>query len=234
MTDFLNRIPEDWRAALADELAKPYVRQLAEFEAKERAASTVYPATENVFAALATTPLRDVRVVIIGQDPYHGEGQAHGLAFSVLPGVPLPPSLRNIYKELEDDLGVAPPPNGCLSGWARQGVLLLNTVLTVRSGEAHSHARQGWETLTDAILRTVAARRQAVFVLWGGPARKKRPLIGDAPVVESAHPSPLSSYRGFFGSKPFSQVNAALVAKGDAPIDWSAADGGARQLLLFP
>jgi uracil-DNA glycosylase len=232
MDDFLNRIPADWREALAPELAKPYVAKLAAFEASERAKRPVYPPFADVFAALAMTPLADTRVVLIGQDPYHGEGQAHGLAFSVQPGVPLPPSLRNIYRELTDDLGENPPPNGCLSGWAKQGVLLLNTVLTVRAGEAHSHSRQGWEKLTDAILRTVADRRRAVFILWGGPARKKRRLIGDAPVVESAHPSPLSSYRGFFGSKPFSQVNAALQAQGEAPVDWFL--GEPDPGLLFP
>ena len=218
---FLERIPQDWRDALADELAAPYVAALAEYEAAERATNVVFPAVADVFAALTSTPLTKTRVVIIGQDPYHGDGQAHGLAFSVQPGVPLPPSLRNIYRELRDDLGVEPPPNGCLSGWAKQGVLLLNTVLTVRAHEAHSHRKQGWETLIDAILRTVAERQQAVFILWGGHARKKRRLLGDATVVESAHPSPLSSYRGFFGSKPFSQVNTALVSQGDLPINWS-------------
>ena len=221
METFVARIPQDWRAALASELTKPYVAALAEYEAVERAKHVVYPAFDEVFSALVMTPLAETRVVVIGQDPYHGEGQAHGLAFSVQPGVPLPPSLRNIYRELKEDLGVEPPPNGCLSGWAKQGVLLLNTVLTVRAHEAHSHRRQGWEKLIDAILRTVAERQQAVFILWGGPARKKRRLLGEATVVESAHPSPLSSYRGFFGSKPFSQVNAALEAQGSSPIDWS-------------
>lgn len=219
---FCDRIPRDWCTALADELAKPYVPKLAAFEHTERAQNLVFPAFEDVFAALRLTPLAKTRVVIVGQDPYHGEGQAHGLAFSVQPDVPLPPSLRNIYQELHTDLGVAPPPNGCLAGWANQGVLLLNTVLTVRSGAAHSHARKGWERLTDAILQLVAARTQAVFVLWGGPARKKRSLLGDTPVVESAHPSPLSAYRGFLGSRPFSQVNEFLAARGESPIDWSA------------
>ncbi len=219
---FQDRIPHDWRTALAEELGKPYVPRLAAFEHTERAQNEVFPAFGDVFAALRLTPLAKARVVIVGQDPYHGEGQAHGLAFSVQPDVPLPPSLRNIYQELRDDLGVAPPPNGCLTGWASQGVLLLNTVLTVRSGDAHSHARKGWERLTDAILQLVATQTRAVFVLWGGPARKKRSLLGDAPVVESAHPSPLSAYRGFFGSRPFSQVNEFLLAQGEPPIDWSA------------
>lgn len=219
---FVDRIPHDWRRALAAELDKPYVPGLAAFERTERARELVFPAHEDVFSALHLTPLAKTRVVILGQDPYHGVGQAHGLAFSVQPDVPLPPSLRNIYQELQSDLGVTPPPNGCLSGWASQGVLLLNTVLTVRAGEPHSHARKGWELLTDAIMQLVAERTQAVFVLWGGPARKKRNLLGDAPVVESAHPSPLSAYRGFFGSRPFSQVNQALAAAGAPPIDWSA------------
>ncbi len=221
---FVDRIPADWRRALAGELAKPYVPQLAAFERSERARDMVFPAADEVFAALHLTPLARTRVVILGQDPYHGLGQAHGLAFSVRPDVPLPPSLRNIYRELQEDLGVAPPPDGCLSGWARQGVLLLNTVLTVRADAAHSHARKGWERFTDAIIGLVAERRRAVFVLWGGPARQKRPLLGAAPVVESAHPSPLSAYRGFFGSRPFSQVNTFLVARGEPPIDWSAGE----------
>ena len=175
------------------------------------------------FAALHLTPYETTRVVLLGQDPYHGPQQAHGLCFSVRDGVQLPPSLVNIYTELRDDLGIDTPANGNLESWARQGVLMLNTSLTVRSGAAASHQGKGWETFTDEVLRTVNAKTHCVvFILWGAHARKKKALIDTSrhTVIESAHPSPLSAYNGFFGSKPFSRTNAALVAAGLAPIDW--------------
>lgn len=225
MSDNL-KLPEGWQAALADELAQPYIGELAAFVAAERAAHTVYPPEGEEFTALALTPLDAVRAVILGQDPYHGPGQAHGLAFSVRKGVPPPPSLVNIFKELRSDLGIMPPGHGYLADWARQGVLLLNTVLTVRAGEANSHKGHGWERLTDAIIRTVSKREQpAVFILWGLPAQKKAALV-DAErhvVLRSAHPSPLSARNGFFGSRPFSQANVALEERALPPIDWSIA-----------
>lgn len=216
-------IPDGWRDALHDELAKPYIQPLAEFVAAERAAHTVYPPEGQEFTALALTPHADVRAVILGQDPYHGPGQAHGLAFSVQRGVPVPPSLVNIYKELRADLGIEPPRHGHLADWARQGVLMLNAVLTVRDGEPNSHKGRGWEKLTDAIIRAVSARQTpAVFILWGAPAQKKAALVdeGRHAVLRSAHPSPLSARNGFFGSRPFSSANAALEQRGQAPIDW--------------
>lgn len=171
------------------------------------------PPQEHVFASLQATPLDKVKVLVLGQDPYHDIGQAHGLCFSVLPGVKLPPSLKNIYKELQADLGIEPVEHGYLMSWARQGILLLNTVLTVRAHEAHSHRKQGWETFTDAVIETVAAKSSpVVFVLWGNPAQKKKPLIDHERhvVIESPHPSPLSAHRGFLGSQPFSKINQAL------------------------
>lgn len=219
MTD----IPDGWREALGGEAAQPYYARLQDFVRAERATQVVYPPEGEVFAALRLTPLEQVRVVILGQDPYHGEGQAHGLAFSVRAGVRPPPSLVNIYKELAADLGAARPPSGDLTPWAAQGVLLLNAVLTVRAGAANSHRGQGWETFTDAALRKLSARAApVVFVLWGNYARQKRRLI-DArrhTVIESAHPSPLSARNGFFGSKPFSRVNAALRAAGGSEVEW--------------
>ncbi|HZI44939.1 MAG TPA: uracil-DNA glycosylase, partial [Ilumatobacter sp.] len=191
----------------------------------EYASRTVYPSQPHVFSALSLTPPEHVRVVILGQDPYHGAGQAHGLAFSVQPGVKPPPSLGNIFKELRADLGIAGPPGvGDLSAWARQGVLLLNAVLTVREAEPLSHRGKGWEAFTDAVLQTVSAAPEPVaFVLWGGHAQKKLPLIDSTrhTVIQSAHPSPLSAHNGFFGSRPFSRANAALVAHGQQPIDWA-------------
>ena len=186
---------------------------------------TVFPPREELFTAFELTPPEAVRVVILGQDPYHEPGQAHGLAFSVRRGVKLPPSLRNIYQELESDLGISPAKDGDLSAWARQGVLLLNTVLTVESGKANSHKSFGWQRFTDAVLAACAGLPQPVaFVLWGGQAQKKAPLLegSAAPrlILQSAHPSPLSSYRGFFGSRPFSQINAFLRENGEAEIDW--------------
>jgi len=218
-----DRVPADWAAELAD-LPSEDLAALDRWLARERSAQTVFPPAEEVFTALELTPVESVSVVILGQDPYHGEGQAHGLAFSVAPGVTPPPSLRNIYRELESDLGIAPRAHGDLRAWARQGVLLLNTVLTVRAHEAGSHRGRGWEQFSDGVIRAVSRRElPVVFLLWGNPARTRRTLI-DADrhiVIESAHPSPLSAYRGFFGSRPFSQANAALRAAGRSPIDWA-------------
>jgi uracil-DNA glycosylase len=213
----------DWNPLLRDEFAKPYWQDLQAFVATERAAGPVYPPADHVFAALHQTPYASVKALILGQDPYHGPGQAHGLCFSVQPGVKLPPSLRNIYKELHDDLGIDPPKHGCLDAWTHQGVLLLNTSLTVRGGEAASHQGKGWETFTDEVIRVVNAKdERVVFVLWGASARRKKALIDRSrhAVIESAHPSPLSAHNGFFGSRPFSRTNEALEAAGRAPIDW--------------
>ena len=212
---------------LRGELAKPYWQQLQRFVAEERSRCTVYPPAPEVFAALHLTPYADTRVVILGQDPYHGPNQAHGLCFSVRRGVAVPPSLANIYKELHTDLGVAIPRHGNLEAWARQGVLLLNTTLTVRAGQAASHHGKGWELFTDEVLRTVNGKQQrVVFLLWGAAARRKKSLIDLSRhvVLESAHPSPLSAHNGFFGSRPFSRANAALLAASQAPIDWSLPD----------
>ncbi len=213
----------DWNPLLSDELQAPYWAELMAFVASERAKGPVYPDHDQVFAALHLTSYADLRVVILGQDPYHGPGQANGLAFSVRDGVSPPPSLKNIFSELADDLGCAAPSSGNLATWATQGVLLLNTSLTVRGGAAGSHQGMGWERLTDRIIATAAAKpERVVFVLWGAAAQKKRPLIDGGPhvVIASPHPSPLSAYRGFFGSKPFSRTNAALAEAGRPPIDW--------------
>ncbi|MEO5679435.1 MAG: uracil-DNA glycosylase [Acidimicrobiales bacterium] len=213
----------DWSPVLGAELAKPYWADLQAFVAGERRQHPVYPCEGEVFAALHLTPRRGTKVVILGQDPYHGPGQAHGLAFSVMPGVPAPPSLRNIFSELEADLGVPRPSNGSLEPWARQGVLLLNTTLTVRGGAAASHQRRGWERFTDEVIKAVNAKpERVVFVLWGAAARRKRALVDQDRhvVLESAHPSPLSATGGFFGSRPFSRANAALAAVGREPVDW--------------
>ena len=213
----------DWNPLLRGEFDKPYWQELQAFVRAERERTTVYPPADEVFAALHLTPYADVRVLILGQDPYHGPGQAHGLCFSVQHGVPAPPSLVNILKELEADLGCPPPDHGCLESWARNGVLLLNAVLTVRARTAASHAGKGWETFTDEVIRTVSAKpERVVFILWGGYARKKKALIDTSRhvVIESAHPSPLSAHNGFLGSRPFSKANAALVEAGREPIDW--------------
>lgn len=213
----------DWNPLLRAELAKPYWPELQHFVADERARHAVYPAHADVFAALHLTPYQAVKVVILGQDPYHGAGQAHGLCFSVQPGVPAPPSLQNVFKELEADLGIEPPGHGCLDAWARQGVLLLNTTLTVRAGQAASHQGRGWETFTDAVIRAVDAKPEpVVFILWGAAARKKATLVDTTrhTVITSAHPSPLSAHNGFFGSRPFSRANEALAAAGREPVDW--------------
>jgi uracil-DNA glycosylase len=214
----------DWNPVLRGEFAKPYWVELQQFVAAERGRTTVYPAHDEVFAALHLTPFAEVKAVILGQDPYHGPDQAHGLCFSVRPGVRPPPSLQNIFKELEADLGIPPPSHGCLDSWARQGVLLLNASLTVRAGKAASHQGKGWETFTDEVLRTVNTKQErVVFILWGASARRKKALIDTSRhvVIESPHPSPLSASSGFFGSRPFSRANAALVEAGREPIDWS-------------
>lgn len=213
----------DWNPVLRDELAKPYWAELQRFVAEERAHHAVYPPDAEVFAALHLTPLAEVKVVILGQDPYHGPGQAHGLCFSVRSGVRPPPSLQNIFTELHSDLGIDPPAGGDLTPWARQGVLLLNATLTVRAHEAASHQRKGWETFTDRVLQVVNDQPDTVvFILWGASARRKRELIDTSRhvVIESPHPSPLSAHRGFFGSRPFSRANEALVAAGREPVDW--------------
>jgi len=213
----------DWNPVLRGELAKPYWQELQGFLAAERGRHPVYPAHGDVFAALHLTPRSATKVVILGQDPYHGPGQAHGLAFSVPPGVPPPPSLRNIFAELQADLGIAPPSSGSLERWARQGVLLLNTTLTVRGGASASHQGKGWEVFTDEVIKAVDAKpERVVFLLWGASARRKRSLVDTTRhiVLESPHPSPLSASSGFFGSRPFSRANAALVEAGREPVDW--------------
>ncbi len=214
----------DWKLLLQNQMELPYFLSIENFLKKERETHSVFPPETDVFAALEKTSLDATKVVILGQDPYHGEGQAHGLAFSVRSGVAIPPSLRNIFTELQSDLGVPVPADGDLTSWAEQGVLLLNTTLTVRSGEAGSHYGIGWEMLTDAIIRAVNDKDdRVVFILWGSHARRKKTLITHPHhvVIEGVHPSPLSAYKGFFGSKPFSQANEALLAAGQSPVDWS-------------
>ena len=218
-------IPESWRDVLRNETTQSYFEQLGEFVSRERNEFNVFPSEDNVFAALQLTAPHDVRVVIVGQDPYHGAGQAHGLSFSVQYGTRIPPSLRNIYAELHTDLEVPLPTHGNLEALAKQGVLLLNTSLTVREGEAGSHAGHGWETFTDAIISYLGSQQQhTVFVLWGTHASKKNSLIHQHhTVITSVHPSPLSAHRGFIGSRPFSQVNAALLHHGQNEINWAIA-----------
>jgi len=216
-----------WRPVLLSETEKPYWKPLQQFVRDERKKFTVFPPDKEVFAALHLTPYEKVSVLILGQDPYHDDGQAHGLCFSVRPEVAIPPSLQNIYKELRDDLGCQIPNNGCLTPWAEQGVLLLNAVLTVRAHQANSHQGKGWENFTDAIIRAVNDKPdRVVFVLWGAYARKKAPLIDTARhvIIQSAHPSPLSAANGFFGSRPFSKINAALRTAGKPEIDWQIPD----------
>jgi uracil-DNA glycosylase len=212
----------DWNPLLRAEFDKPYWKELQSFVDEERRRHTVYPTREDTFAALHHTSYADTRVVILGQDPYHGPRQAHGLCFSVQRDVAPPPSLVNVFKELNVDLGIPVPSHGNLETWARRGVLLLNTTLTVRAGVAGSHHGKGWETFTDEVIRVVNDKPFVVFVLWGAHARKKKLLIDVTrhAVIESAHPSPLSAHNGFFGSKPFSQINAALRAAGLSDIDW--------------
>lgn len=220
-------LPSSWRPVVGEETHQPYYRALTEFLEEERRHHTVFPPKDLVFSALELTPYEKVSVLLLGQDPYPGEGQAHGLAFSVLPGVRPPQSLVNVFKELHDDLGCRIPNNGCLVPWAEQGVLLLNTVLTVRAHAPNSHKGKGWEKFTDAVIRKVGEKDDpVVFLLWGAHAQKKLKLIdtGRHAVVQSAHPSPLSARSGFFGSRPFSQVNDALRAAGKRPIDWQIPD----------
>lgn len=218
----------EWTDALDSERTQTYFLELEDFVARERREHIVYPREEHVYRALHATPLHKVRVVLLGQDPYHGAGQAHGLSFSVQPSVAIPPSLRNIFLERHNDLGIEPSAHGCLEHWASQGVLLLNTTLTVRAQEAGSHRGRGWETFTDAVIDAVindvgVGRRHVVFILWGEHARKKAARLAGTnhTVIESAHPSPLSARHGFFGSKPFSRANAALASHGIPIIDWS-------------
>lgn len=216
-------LPACWLDALRPEFAKPYYRDLQQFVADERAKHSVFPPEADVFNALKFTPLNEVRVLIVGQDPYHDDGQAHGLCFSVRPGITPPPSLKNIFRELRDDLGCPEPSHGCLEAWTRQGVLLLNTVLTVRAHAAASHQKKGWEHFTDTIIHAVSVKAEpTAFVLWGAHAQKKRDLIDKSRhlIVESAHPSPLSARNGFFGSRPFSKINAFLRDQGRDEIDW--------------
>ncbi len=221
MIDYL---PEDWRKVLAAELASEKFRKLAAFVADQRAKYTVYPPEAEVFTAFRLTPFAQVRVLLLGQDPYHGTGEAHGLCFSVKPGVPIPPSLRNIFKELANDIGGSIPSHGCLTSWAKQGMLMLNAVLTVRANEPASHARQGWEWFTDAVIQYVNAKpTPVVFVLWGAYAQKKATRIDASrhTILQAAHPSPLSANKGFLGSRCFSQINAALRRHGQPEIDWT-------------
>ena len=220
-------LPASWQNVVGAELAKPYFQQLEHFLTEERKLHQVFPPAERVFTALKLTPFVDVRVVILGQDPYHNDGQAHGLSFSVLPGVKLPGSLVNIFKELNDDVGCTRPNHGCLISWALQGVLLLNTVLTVRANQANSHRGKGWEVFTNAIIQHLSDRPEPViFVLWGNPAQAKKKIIDTSKhvILESAHPSPLSARAGFFGSKPFSKINETLRSWGKLEIDWQIPD----------
>lgn len=216
-------IHNDWWGVLEPQFESPYYAKLHDFLAEEYAHYTIYPEMHHIFEAFEWTPFSQVKVVILGQDPYHGPHQAHGCSFSVLPGVKIPPSLQNIYKELQDDLGYPPVNHGYLKKWADQGVLLLNSVLTVRAGQAFSHRGHGWERLTDAAIHALSERpRPVVFILWGKAAQSKLPLIDTKTniVLQSSHPSPFSANRGFFGSKPFSKTNEALTAMGESPIDW--------------
>ena len=222
------QLGNEWDDILAGEFSQEYYKKIRYFLKKEYAEQTIYPPMDDIFNALRYTPYSSVKAVLLGQDPYHGPGQAHGLCFSVQPGVQPPPSLQNIFKELQSDLGIAPPPGGTLTGWARQGVLLLNTVLTVRQGQANSHKNLGWTTFTDHIIQKLNEREQPiVFLLWGAGARSKKQFI-TAPqhlVLECAHPSPLSAFNGFFGCKHFSKCNTFLELNGIEPIDWDLTHG---------
>jgi uracil-DNA glycosylase len=217
------KIEESWRKVLQPEFEKPYFQELIAFVRQEYATQTVYPAGNLIFHAFDAAPFDRVKVVILGQDPYHGKGQAHGLSFSVQPGVRTPPSLINIFKELEDDLGTPRPPDGNLDRWAEQGVLLLNATLTVRAATAGSHQKKGWEEFTDAVIRKISEEKEhVVFILWGAYAQKKAELIDQRKhlVLKAAHPSPYAADKGFFGSRPFSKTNQYLQEHGEAPIQW--------------
>ncbi|MBP3433452.1 MAG: uracil-DNA glycosylase [Alistipes sp.] len=217
------RIAEDWKTVLCEEFTKPYFDELVEFVKGEYASTTVFPAGRNIFRAFDKCPLDKLKVVIIGQDPYHGEGQANGLCFSVSEGVPFPPSLQNILKEVHDDTGAEMPLSGELDRWAEQGVLLLNAVLTVRAHEAASHSGKGWERFTDAVVRAIAERKEGVvYMLWGNYAQKKGAIADPERnlILRAVHPSPLSAYRGFFGCRHFSMANDYLRSQGKEPINW--------------
>ena len=220
-------ISNDWLAPLSAEFKKPYYKSLYEKVLQEYRTRRVFPPANDIFNAFHLTPLSEVKVVILGQDPYHGEGQAHGLCFSVQPGTEIPPSLVNIYQELHDDLGCRIPNNGFLEKWAKEGVLLLNTVLTVRAHQANSHRNIGWEEFTDAVIRILNEQdRPIVYLLWGSPARAKKAMLNNPNhlVLEAPHPSPLSAYRGFFGCHHFSRANAFLEEHGVSPVDWQIED----------
>lgn len=213
----------EWLEALQNEFRQPYYKKLFQTVNEEYRTQRIFPPADDIFNAFHYTPLGQVKVVIFGQDPYHGENQAHGLCFSVKPGVDIPPSLVNIYKELQDDLGCRIPSHGYLTKWAKQGVLMMNTVLTVRAHQANSHRGIGWEAFTDAAIRVLNEQdRPIVFILWGRPAQMKKPMLTNPKhlILEAPHPSPLSSYRGFFGSKPFSKTNEFLASHGIEAIDW--------------
>lgn len=220
----MGMIENDWMEAVGGEFKKPYYLDLYKFVKQEYSTRVVYPPADDIFTALHLTPLKDVKVLVLGQDPYHNEHQAHGLSFSVLPDQKdIPPSLQNIYKELQDDIGCFLPDNGYLEQWAKQGVLMLNTVLTVRAHQANSHQGKGWEQFTDAMIRAVNEQdRPVVYLLWGRPAQSKIPMLNNPRhlILKAPHPSPLSAYRGFFGCKHFSQANEFLKANGAEPIDW--------------
>jgi uracil-DNA glycosylase len=223
----LVNLPESWLAHLQSELQQPYCQKLSQFVDEERQRATVFPPEREVFSALRLTPYENVNVLLLGQDPYHDDNQAHGLCFSVRPGIKPPPSLMNMFKELHDDVGFRIPNNGYLVPWAEQGILMLNAVLTVRAHEPNSHKNHGWERFTDAAIRAVNEKRDPmVFVLWGGYAQKKLSLIDTSrhTIIQSAHPSPLSARSGFFGSRPFSAINRALRAAGKLEIDWQLPD----------
>ncbi|WP_074034238.1 uracil-DNA glycosylase [Exiguobacterium sp. AT1b] len=217
-----SRLLGDWTDIIQDEMSQPYFQQLKQFVDQAYEETIVYPNREDIWNAFIYTKFSDVKCVILGQDPYHGPNQAHGLSFSVQDGVRFPPSLRNIFQELKDDIGCDIPESGNLEKWAKQGVLLLNTALTVEAGKAGSHRGKGWEQFTDSVIERLGSREEPiVFILWGNDAKKKMKWIGEQhQVLTSVHPSPLSSHRGFFGSKPFSQVNDALNEWGKSPIDW--------------
>jgi len=219
----MGMLQNDWAEAVGEEFKKPYYASLYKFVKEEYSTRTIYPPADDIFNAMHLTPLSQVKVLILGQDPYHNQGQAHGLCFSVRPEVEIPPSLVNIYKELQDDLGCTIPNNGYLVKWAKQGVLMLNTVLTVRAHQAFSHQGQGWEQFTDAIIHAVNEKESpVVYMLWGKPAQSKIPMLNNPKhlILKAPHPSPLSAYRGFFGCRHFSQANDFLKANGAEPIDW--------------